>query len=225
MPDVVGKTLDVALSDLDRAGVNEDDVEVAGGGLFGIVDKSNWQVCEQLPESGATVDGEPRLVVDRSCGEDDEDPTEEANEPAAEPTEEASAEPAAEERATVQTSPQLAALLALTDSCSPEVAQLASQFEGKLIEFDGNIGAMNPHGSAKTRYDMLILPGDYSETSASGPSFTFEDVNTTFDMHYSGDTPDTIGPGANLHIVARVGKYEPNNGCLFPLEPVETSFR
>lgn len=81
---------------------------------------------------------------------------------------------------------------------------------------------MNRHGSTQTRYDMLILPGDYSETSASGPSFTFEDVNTTFDMRY---TRDTIGPGANLHIVARVGRYEPNNGRLFPLEPVETSFR
>ena len=43
MPEVMGVTLDVALSDIERAGI-EDEVEVLGGGVFGVVDDANWQV-------------------------------------------------------------------------------------------------------------------------------------------------------------------------------------
>lgn len=68
MPDVVGKQLDVAKSDIERAGFGGD-VEVVGGGLFGVVDDSNWMVCEQEPATGKDVTS-PRLVVDRDCGGD-----------------------------------------------------------------------------------------------------------------------------------------------------------
>ncbi|MDJ0349664.1 PASTA domain-containing protein [Cryobacterium sp. PH29-G1] len=70
MPDVVGKQLDVALSDVERAGFG-DDVEVLGGGMFGVVDESNWTVCSQEPENGTKVDTAPRLTVDRTCDGDD----------------------------------------------------------------------------------------------------------------------------------------------------------
>lgn len=43
MPDVLGESLEVARSDIERAGV-DDEVEVLGGGLLGIVDEANWQV-------------------------------------------------------------------------------------------------------------------------------------------------------------------------------------
>lgn len=66
MPDVVGKRLDIALSDVERAGFN-DDVEVLGGGTFGIVDESNWLVCSQEPADGNTISTAPRITVDRSC--------------------------------------------------------------------------------------------------------------------------------------------------------------
>lgn len=66
MPNVVGKHLDVALSDVERAGVL-DDVDVVGGGVFGIVDKSNWTVCTQEPAAGAAVDKAPRVTVERTC--------------------------------------------------------------------------------------------------------------------------------------------------------------
>jgi len=67
MPEVVGKGLDVAISDVKRAGI-DDKVEVIGGGMFGVVDKSNWTVCSQEPQSGAEVPSAPRLTVDRTCG-------------------------------------------------------------------------------------------------------------------------------------------------------------
>ncbi|MGD8202436.1 PASTA domain-containing protein [Ornithinimicrobium sp. W1679] len=70
MPDVVGKSLDVANSDVERAGFG-DEVEVLGGGLFGIVDESNWTVCSQEPGGGSEITSAPRLTVDRTCGENE----------------------------------------------------------------------------------------------------------------------------------------------------------
>jgi hypothetical protein len=86
MPDVTTKRLDIALSDIERAGF-EDEVEVLGGGMFGVVDESNWTVCDQEPKPGTPVAGAPRLTVDRTCdGADDlqGEETEPAEEGAAE---------------------------------------------------------------------------------------------------------------------------------------------
>lgn len=86
MPDVVGSSLDAAKSDIERAGFG-DDIEVLGGGVFGIIDDSNWMVCEQLPAEGKPLTEPPRLTVDRSCdGGTDEEPAPESESPAPEPT-------------------------------------------------------------------------------------------------------------------------------------------
>ena len=80
MPDVTGTQLDVAKSDIERAGFGGD-VEIVGGGLFGVVDDTNWLVCEQEPAAGEAI-AKPRLVVDREGGT-----AEEPSEPSAEPVE------------------------------------------------------------------------------------------------------------------------------------------
>lgn len=82
MPDLVGKQLDVAKSDIKRAGFGGE-VEVLGGGLLGVIDESNWLVCEQLPAPGAGVTKSPRLRVDRSCADA---ATAASEEPSAEPS-------------------------------------------------------------------------------------------------------------------------------------------
>ncbi|MGC4153576.1 MAG: PASTA domain-containing protein [Propionicimonas sp.] len=92
MPDVVGLKLDIALSDIKRAGVRGE-VEVLGGGVFGVVDESNWEVCEQLPQAGATVTDSPRLTVERSCGGEQEEPASAGPTPSEEPSEEPVEEP------------------------------------------------------------------------------------------------------------------------------------
>lgn len=137
-------------------------------------------------------------------------------------------EPDASETATqvltVETSEELAQLLS-GPSDGASVAAFAEAHAGDLIEFDGSIAAMAPHGSYATRYDLLIAVGDYSETeSFGGPNFQFRNVNITFDLQLTGDVPDTIGVGDNVHIVARVVEYE-SDTLLFLLEPVETSVR
>ncbi len=125
---------------------------------------------------------------------------------------------------TSENSPELAALLAGTDYCAPDIAAFAAAHRGQTIAFPGNIGALTPHGDAKTRYDILINAGDYSETSATGPAFQFRDENTMSDMHWTGSVPDTIGVRTNLSVTAEVDRYE-ERSCLFLLEPVTTAVR
>jgi hypothetical protein len=125
---------------------------------------------------------------------------------------------------TPENNAELAALLGLGDYCDPSIAAFAATYAGQTIEFPGNISAMGPHGSATTRYDILIGAGDYSETSSRGPAFQFRDVNTTNDMHYVGPTPDTIGVRTNLVVTAEVVEYE-QSSCLFLLDPVSTVVR
>ncbi|WP_168443041.1 DUF4839 domain-containing protein [Microbacterium sp. K35] len=143
-------------------------------------------------------------------------------EPSTEPEEPTVTAPAEETPLTIENNADLAALLTGPQD-GPTVEAFAAQYAGQLIEFDGAIGAMNPHEGSTTRYDILIANGDYSEThSNGGPSFQFRDVNITNDLHLTDDAPDTIGVGDNLHVIARVGSID---GQLFLLEPVQTSVR
>jgi hypothetical protein len=52
VPALVGQRLDTALDHLETAGLK---AKVDGGGLFGIVDESNWRVAEQDPSPGARL--------------------------------------------------------------------------------------------------------------------------------------------------------------------------
>ena len=123
---------------------------------------------------------------------------------------------------TAATNADLAALLAGTDTCADTIGAFAAKYRGQAIEFDGSVGAMNNHADYNTRYDILVSYGDFSETkSYGGPSFQFRDVGVS-DLHLVGS--DSIGVGANLHVVAKVGEFVENQ-CLFLLDPVSTTVR
>jgi hypothetical protein len=62
MPDVVGQPLDIADRDLDERGIPYD---TEGGGLFGVIDDSNWEVCDTYPDAGEPVRDSALLAVDR----------------------------------------------------------------------------------------------------------------------------------------------------------------
>ena len=193
MPDVTGKTLDDAKSAIKDAGF-DDEVKVDGGGLFGVVVESNWEVCEQNPAAGTTVAGKPTLTVARSCVDDKS-----SEEPEATPSETASTTP--EETAPEETEPQpvatltpqnnkdLAAIL-VGDDCDGKYAAFAKKYAGQTIAFDGSIVDIAPHGSYTTRYDILIGPGDKGPNTTKGPAFQFQDVNT-FDLHLEDPAPST----------------------------------
>jgi hypothetical protein len=61
VPDLVGERLDVAEDELDGLGIRYEEI---GGGTFGIVVRSNWEVCETRPKSGARADS-VKLIVAR----------------------------------------------------------------------------------------------------------------------------------------------------------------
>jgi hypothetical protein len=94
----------------------------------------------------------------------------------------------------------------------------------KTIEFDGNIANTTTYEDYKTRYDFLVYVGNYSKTSVSGPSFKFENVNF-YDLHFTGSNiPDSAQEGQNIHIIAKVVRYNQVQGLFF-LEPVSTKLR
>jgi len=63
VPNVTGLQLDGAQARLDARRL---DHTVAGGGVFGVILRSRWQVCDQDPRPG-TKAAEVVLVVERAC--------------------------------------------------------------------------------------------------------------------------------------------------------------
>jgi hypothetical protein len=63
IPDLVGMNLQQAEDKLDSRGLGYDAV---GGGTFGIVVRSNWEVCRQVPSAGKTAKA-VTLYVARGC--------------------------------------------------------------------------------------------------------------------------------------------------------------
>lgn len=231
MPDLVGYKLDTAKSAIKDVGFTADP-EVEGGGMLGIVKESNWTVCEQHPAPGEEIVVPPTLVVDRECGGNAPTATESpAEEPAIDRTDLAtpapstpSASPTSDPVLTMETNADLAALMALTDYCSPEVAAFAEKYAGEVIAFDGNLGALTPYEDKKTRFSLLLGVGDFSETSQPGPAFQYRDVNLVSDPQWVGNVPDSIRAGQNFRFTSRVKAYE-EASCLFLLEPVTTETR
>ncbi len=64
VPPLAGERLDVAEQRLDRLGLRPDEV---GGGLFGVLFTSDWEVCETSPPAGTTVrrHATVKLLIDR----------------------------------------------------------------------------------------------------------------------------------------------------------------
>ncbi|MFJ7729302.1 DUF4839 domain-containing protein [Neobacillus sp. NPDC097160] len=125
---------------------------------------------------------------------------------------------------TVKNNEALAAVLAVKDENDPIIGEFAKKYAGRTIEFDGNIAHIMKYKDYKTRYDILISAGDYSETTLSGPRFKFKNVSI-FDLKFTGsEIPENIGMGQNLHITAEVKEYNETDGLFF-LNPISTEIR
>ncbi|WP_416728771.1 DUF4839 domain-containing protein [Fictibacillus sp. JL2B1089] len=126
---------------------------------------------------------------------------------------------------TIENNKDFAAVLTVKYEADPIIGEFAKKYAGRTIEFDGYIANMMLHGNYKIRYNILILAGDYGQTTYSGPNFQFEDVNIVSDLNLTGSNiPDTIGMGQNLHITAAVKEYNEASE-LFKLEPISTRIR
>lgn len=126
---------------------------------------------------------------------------------------------------TAKNNKDFAALLAATDYCDPTMAQFAAKYQGHKIEFDGSITNMQPHENYKTRYDILVGPGDAGPKTTAGPAFKYDNVNV-FDLKFAGKSvPSYVAEGEKFRFTAEVGEYNANKGCLFFLTPVSTAVR
>ena len=129
-----------------------------------------------------------------------------------------------EEIITVDNNEEFAAVLNAKEPGDQIIKEFAEKYAGRTIEFDGNIAYMSNYGDNNTRYDFLISPWDYSETTISGPYFKFEDCSV-FDLNLIGDNvPDAVGRGDNLHFVAKILNYD-ETSQLFHLDPISTEVR
>ena len=154
MPDVVGKRLDIAISDVERAGF-DDDVEVLGGGTFGIVDESNWLVCSQEPEDGTTISTAPRITVDRSCDGGDTlepEPNEEA--PHADDVNEAEDSTSAAKPKAVKKKRQAPAAVADT-FVMPALIGMNLQRAQNQLQARGSFLLTQTDGTGEGRFQML----------------------------------------------------------------------
>ena len=217
MPEVVGKKLDVALGGIKSAGF-KDDVEIIGGGTFGVVNESNWTVCAQAPSAGQSITSTPQLTVDRSCGGSETTSTT-ASPTTSTPSTPTTSAPPAGQVLTAATNPDLAALLAGTAECGDTVATFASTYRGQTIEFDGAIANVAPYQDKRTRYDILVRAGD-----SNGPNFKFEDV-ATLDLGLTGPgVPESLQAGDTVRVTARVLEFNKVQ-CILFLDPVAMSMR
>lgn len=145
------------------------------------------------------------------------------------PTPSSAATPAAETTSdaavvTAANTPQFASLLQLGEYCDSSIGAFANDYEGRTVAFGGSVLKVNNHDSYTTRYDILIGADDSTASESRGPAFQFEDVNTTLDLHYVGDVPDTIGEGTKIAVTAKVAGYN-SDQCLLRLVPVQTAIR
>lgn len=168
------------------------------------------------------------VITYHTFPEEERSDTESANENSSETDDQSINDTSAEsdqEILTVENSEDFKAVLAVKNEADPIIGEFAKKYAGRTVEFDGYIANMIQHGNYKTRYNILILAGNYGETTFSGPNFQFEDVNVVVDLNLTGSNiPDTIGMGQNLHVTATVEEYNETTG-LFRLGPISTEIR
>lgn len=108
---------------------------------------------------------------------------------------------------------------ALITSSDTNAGWFSSSYKGRTITFDGWVADLQHHGSYDTRWDVLILAGNYGD--GRGPNFRLTDVGFS-DMRVTN--ADTLRSGDNITITAVVGEYNSTSDWL-ELDPVSISIR
>ncbi len=142
--------------------------------------------------------------------------------------------PAGEDILTADNCSEFADLLACEDNAGQICADFYDEHQGEVVAFDGNIVRVEPDGRPRWDgtivyddgyYDILICPGDYEENQAAGPQFLFDGTtaahlgSTDTGDETNGDLPELIAEGNPVHIVAKLDKYDDEEGICY-LKPV-----
>lgn len=119
--------------------------------------------------------------------------------------------------------PDFAYLLSTADE--EKAKEFVEKYKGAIVEFDGHVAHVMPHGSYDTRFDYLIEGGDWVDENTSyymGIPMKFENVNL-YDLKLTDGTT-SVPLGQNLHIKARIIGVAKLGQLIF-LEPVELRAR
>lgn len=155
-----------------------------------------------------------------SEGSESEVFSEESSEASSETEEENESTPAGP--LTVENCEEMADIFSNKKEFRPEYKTFATLHAGDEMEFDAFIADVQNHGDYTTRWDFLLMYGDYVDenTIGNGPYLQFQDVGR-FELGYDGDG---LHAGMNVHVIAKVQSYDENRGILV-LTPVEVSDR
>jgi hypothetical protein len=161
---------------------------------------------------------------------EDKAPIPDQSSQAEEQTEETASEPETEvplenNVLTIENSSDLKKLLSKNGSDTDFWQSFYDKYQGRTLEFDGNISYMALTPGYKYTVDCLIEAGNFSETSSIGPPFRAPMVNvhTGFNLEESGER-STLFQGENIRIVARLVDYNPV-GETFEIDIISTKLR
>ena len=125
------------------------------------------------------------------------------------------------ETLTIDNSSEFASLMKITDQTdATTIREFVNSHKGDYIEFDGCIAFMMHHKNLKTRFDICLVGGNYSDRLL-GPLFAFEDVNFN-DMNVSGS--DTVAQGMHFRIIGQIDSFN-SDGMYIVLKPISLTSR
>ncbi len=123
---------------------------------------------------------------------------------------------------TIDNNEDFANLMKITDlTDNATIKKFVNAHIGDVVEFDGCVALVMNHEEYTTRFDVLIVGGDYNAERVYGPFFAYENVSF-FDMKVSGT--DVVNGGMNFHFTAEIEGFNEEGGYII-LDPIETKAR
>lgn len=204
----------VAFSGCGETGTNEESSETEHVSVS--IEESSEEESSETSSETVSEESESEVLSEESSEASSETASEESTEPEEE-NEATLAGPL-----TVENCEEMADIFSNKEEFRPEYKTFAALHAGDEMEFDAFIADVQNHGDYTTRWDFLLMYGDYVDenTIGNGPYLQFQDVGR-FDLGYDGDG---LHAGMNVHVIAKVQSYDENRGILV-LTPVEVSDR
>ena len=172
----------------------------------------------------AYIEQQKKEAEEAAQAEEDEEEQEETNNSETEVEEEETVEDTLPEILTVDNCEDLADLFSGPEDYD-KAANFAGKYRNRTIEFNGSVYLIEHHGSAKTRYDIMVCAGDFDENSQIGPTFKFEDVNANdVGENFYVILDHKYPVGTNVYIKAVVEEFNSETGIFF-LDPVSMTER
>lgn len=212
MPNEVGNTLSTALSDMTSRKFSAACAEANDGSS--IWDNNEWVVESQSIEAGKKVNANGKITF--TCKRKETPTSSSSSKPSSEPT------PKTEEVITIENNDDFADLMKTNNDDYKKILDFVSEHEGDIIQFDGTVAFMmhsrNPitNEEYKTRFDVLMVGGNYDDAQTYGPQFAFENV-AFYNMNVVGT--DTVAERMNFTIKGEIVGYDSSGNCIL-LEPV-----